>query len=88
MLRNIPIRRSHRYCDDLRWCDTLVFVYPTWWSGQPAMLTGWLDRVLVRGVAWELPDGASRIDRSTDEREPIGDDHHPRLVEVAQRPGR
>ena len=25
------------------------------------MLTGWLDRVLVRGVAWELPDGASRI---------------------------
>jgi len=50
-----------RYCDDLRWCDTLVFVYPTWWSGQPAMLTGWFDRVLRRGVAWELPDGASRI---------------------------
>jgi putative NADPH-quinone reductase len=25
------------------------------------MLTGWLDRVLVRGVAWELADGATRI---------------------------
>ena len=50
-----------RYCDNLRWCDTLVFVYPTWWSGQPAMLTGWLDRVLLRGVAWELADGASRL---------------------------
>ncbi len=50
-----------RYCDNLRWCDTLVFVYPTWWSGQPAMLTGWLDRVLLRGVAWELPDGAKRV---------------------------
>lgn len=49
------------YCDSLRWCDTLVFVYPTWWSGQPAMLTGWLDRVLLRGVAWELSDGATRI---------------------------
>ena len=44
------------YCDSLRWCDTLIFVYPTWWSGQPAMLTGWLDRVLLRGVAWELPE--------------------------------
>jgi NAD(P)H dehydrogenase (quinone) len=49
------------YCLNLQWCDTLVFVYPTWWSGQPAMLTGWLDRVLVRGVAWELPNGATRI---------------------------
>jgi putative NADPH-quinone reductase len=50
-----------RYCDNLRWCDTLVFVYPTWWSGQPAMLVGWLDRVLLRGVAWELPEGATRV---------------------------
>lgn len=49
------------YCDNLRWCNALVFIYPTWWSGQPAMLTGWLDRVLVRGVAWELPEGATRI---------------------------
>jgi putative NADPH-quinone reductase len=49
------------YCDNLTWCEALVFIYPTWWSGQPAMLTGWLDRVLIRGVAWELPDGATRI---------------------------
>ena len=51
------------YCDNLEWCEALVFVYPTWWSGQPAMLTGWLDRVLIRGVAWELPEGATRITR-------------------------
>lgn len=49
------------YCDSLCWCDTLVFLYPTWWSGQPAMLTGWLDRVLLRGVAWELPARGTRI---------------------------
>jgi putative NADPH-quinone reductase len=42
------------YCERLRWCEALVFIYPTWWSGQPGMLTGWLDRVLVRGVAWDL----------------------------------
>lgn len=49
------------YADDLRWCDVLVLVYPTWWSGPPAMLKGWIDRVWVRGVAYELPDGANRI---------------------------
>ncbi len=49
------------YADDLLWCDTLVLVYPTWWSGQPAMLKGWIDRVWVNGVAWTLPDGANRL---------------------------
>ena len=49
------------YVEHLRWCDTLVLVYPTWWSGQPAMLKGWLDRVWVNGVAWDLPAGATRI---------------------------
>ena len=44
---------------DLRWADTLIFVYPTWWYGLPAMLKGWLDRVLVPGVAFVMPkDGA------------------------------
>jgi NAD(P)H dehydrogenase (quinone) len=49
------------YVDAIRWCESVVFVYPTWWSAQPATLTGWFDRVLVNGVAWELPDGATRI---------------------------
>ena len=49
------------YCANLRWCNALVFIYPTWWSGQPAMLTGWFDRVLIRGVAWEVPEGSTRV---------------------------
>ena len=49
------------YVDDLRWAEGLVFVYPTWWSGFPAILKGWVDRVWVAGVAWELPPGATRI---------------------------
>ena len=44
------------HVDALRWCDTLVFVYPTWWYGLPARLKGWLDRVLVPGVAFRMPD--------------------------------
>lgn len=48
------------YADDLRWAELLIFVYPTWWSGQPAMLKGWMDRVWAAGVAWSLPPGRSR----------------------------
>lgn len=50
-----------RYADDLRWAEALVLVYPTWWSGFPAVLKGWVDRVWVAGVAWELPEGANRL---------------------------
>jgi len=32
--------------------DALVFVYPTWWSSMPAVLKGWLERVMVPGVAF------------------------------------
>ena len=58
-LEQLPELRSH--VDDLRWCDTLVLVYPTWWSAQPAIMKGWIDRVFMNHVAWVLPEGASRI---------------------------
>lgn len=45
--------------DDIRWCDTLIFVYPTWWYGLPAVLKGWLDRVLLPDVAFLMPNDES-----------------------------
>jgi len=48
------VRRS---ADLLTAAETVVFVYPTWWWGLPAILKGWLDRVLVPGVAFTLGDG-------------------------------
>lgn len=36
--------------------DALVFVYPTWWSSMPAILKGWLERVMVPGVAFVFND--------------------------------
>ena len=52
-----PANRApvENYCRDVEWCDTLIFVYPTWWYGLPAMLKGWLDRVLLPDVAFVMP---------------------------------
>jgi NAD(P)H dehydrogenase (quinone) len=41
----------------LRWAEAIVFVYPTWWYGLPAMLKGWLDRVWAKDVAFALDPG-------------------------------
>jgi NAD(P)H dehydrogenase (quinone) len=58
-LQNLPDLRVH--VQDIQWAEALVLVYPTWWSGQPAILKGWIDRVLMNEVAWVLPEGAARI---------------------------
>lgn len=34
--------------------DILVFVYPTWWSGLPAQLKGWLERIMIENVAYRF----------------------------------
>ncbi|AJE47770.1 NAD(P)H-dependent oxidoreductase [Celeribacter indicus] len=53
----IPENRApvQRDCDDILWCDSLIFVYPTWWYGLPALLKGWLDRTLLPDVAFIMP---------------------------------
>lgn len=47
------------YVDKLRRTDGIVFVFPTWWYDMPAMLKGWLDRVWLPGVAFDLVPGKS-----------------------------
>jgi putative NADPH-quinone reductase len=41
----------------LRWAEGLIFVYPTWWYGLPAILKGWLDRAWLPGVTFTMPAG-------------------------------
>ena len=43
--------------------DALVFVYPTWWYSQPAMLKGWIDRVLVPHETFGMPGMLRGLDR-------------------------
>jgi NAD(P)H dehydrogenase (quinone) len=46
-----------RHVAELRSCEALLLIYPTWWYGMPAMLKGWLDRVWLPGVAFDIVDG-------------------------------
>lgn len=38
----------------LRHSEIVAFVYPTWWSGMPAIMKGWLERVMVPGVGFRF----------------------------------
>jgi NAD(P)H dehydrogenase (quinone) len=50
-----------RHCRELAECDGIVIVHPNWWSQPPALLKGWLDRVVRPGVAYEFrEDDAGR----------------------------
>lgn len=49
------------HVDLLRSAETLVFVYPSWWSGLPAILKGWLERTLVPGVAFTFDERTGRV---------------------------
>ncbi len=47
--------------DLIRSVEALVFVYPTWWSGLPALLKGWLERVMVPGVGFTFDARTGRV---------------------------
>ena len=36
----------------LLWADVVVFQFPLWWYGMPAILKGWVDRVYALGFAY------------------------------------
>jgi putative NADPH-quinone reductase len=50
-----PLLAAHQR--DLSASDTLVVVHPNWWGKPPAMMAGWIDRVLAPGVVYRLSRG-------------------------------
>jgi NAD(P)H dehydrogenase (quinone) len=38
--------------DKLFWCDVMIWQFPLWWFGAPAILKGWADRVLAMGKTY------------------------------------
>lgn len=38
--------------DKLLWCELLIFNFPLFWYSTPAILKGWIDRILVSGKVY------------------------------------
>ncbi len=47
---------AERHAEIVKRAEALIFVYPTWWSTMPAILKGWLERVMVPGVGFVFDD--------------------------------
>lgn len=46
-----------KHCDELIQSDGIVVIHPNWWGQPPAILKGWIDRVLRPGIAYEFQEG-------------------------------
>ncbi|MBX9868053.1 MAG: NAD(P)H-dependent oxidoreductase [Burkholderiales bacterium] len=54
VLADVAIEQNY-----IRWADMVVFVYPLWWAGMPAILRGYLDRVLSFGFAYTADENGT-----------------------------
>ncbi len=45
------------HCAHLAAADAIVIVHPNWWGQPPAILKGWIDRVVRPGVAYAFQEG-------------------------------
>lgn len=48
---------------DILWAQHLVWVYPIWWGGLPALLKGFIDRVFLPGFAFKYRENSSFWDK-------------------------
>ncbi len=54
-----------RHCRELAEADLVAVVHPNWWGQPPAILKGWVDRVVRQGLAYRFtangPEGLLRV---------------------------
>lgn len=41
----------------LKWADVITFIYPIWWTGLPAIMKGYIERVFTYGFAYRYVKG-------------------------------
>lgn len=41
--------------EKLEWCELMIWQFPLWWFGLPAVLKGWVDRVFAMGRMYGGP---------------------------------
>ncbi|MCZ7382204.1 MAG: NAD(P)H-dependent oxidoreductase [Candidatus Methanoperedens sp.] len=43
-----------KHCKEISEAEGIIIIHPNWWSQPPAILKGWVDRVIRPGVAYEF----------------------------------
>lgn len=51
------VRKEQEY---ISWADTITFIYPIWWTGMPAIMKGYIDRVFSYGFAYRYDQGIQK----------------------------
>ena len=46
-----------KHCAEISEAAGIIVVHPNWWGQPPAILKGWIGRVIRQGIAYEFPDG-------------------------------
>lgn len=74
-LEDMQGQRMGKVADDVKteqdfitWADQIIFIYPIWWTGMPAIMKGYIDRVFSYGFAYRYDQGIQKgllIDKST-----------------------
>jgi len=48
-----------KLCEEIAQSDGVIIIHPNWWGQPPAILKGWVDRVIRPGVAYEFMEDDS-----------------------------
>ncbi|GJM62823.1 NAD(P)H-dependent oxidoreductase [Persicobacter diffluens] len=59
----------------IKWADTISFVYPIWWTGMPAILKGYFDRVFAYGFAYSVNEDGSYNQHLSDKKVLVFNNH-------------
>lgn len=72
--KNVPLPvEIEQHCREIASVDGIIVVHPNWWGTPPAILCGWVDRVMRPGVAYEflehdsgegVPNGLLKADKA------------------------
>lgn len=49
--------------EKITWAEHIVWIYPIWWGGWPALLKGFIDRVFLPGFAFKYRENSVWWDR-------------------------
>jgi putative NADPH-quinone reductase len=57
---DVPLpEKIEQHCREIAEADGIIIVHPNWWGQPPAILKGWVDRVIRPGVAYRFLEGDS-----------------------------